>query len=65
MGAVYTDTNVPTGPPPAINDLRVTLRGHLVFDETVTAKRPGVVVFHEGLGLGDFAIEDSANHKRG
>ena len=35
----------------------VTLRGHLVFDETVTAKRPGVVVFHEGLGLGDFAIE--------
>ena len=35
----------------------VTLRGHLVFDETVAAKRPGVVVFHEGLGLGDFAIE--------
>ena len=35
----------------------VTLRGHLVFDEAVTAKRPGVVVFHEGLGLGDFAIE--------
>ena len=34
----------------------VNLRGHLVWDETVTARRPGVLVFHEGLGLGDFAM---------
>jgi dienelactone hydrolase len=34
----------------------VNLRGHLVFDETVAARRPGVLVFHEGLGLGDFAM---------
>ena len=34
----------------------VTLRGHLVWDETVVARRPGVAVFHEGLGLGDFAM---------
>src|SRR4051812_31540416 len=33
-----------------------TMRGHLVWDETVTVRRPGVVVFHEGLGLGDFAM---------
>jgi len=32
------------------------LRGHLAFDEKMTARRPGVLVFHEGLGLGDFAI---------
>jgi dienelactone hydrolase len=34
----------------------VTLRGHLVWDDKVTARRPGVLVFHEGLGLGDFAM---------
>ena len=34
----------------------VNLRGHLAFDETVTTRRPGVLVFHEGLGLGDFAM---------
>ena len=34
----------------------VNLRGHLVWDETVTARRPGLLVFHEGLGLGDFAM---------
>ena len=34
----------------------VTLRGHLAFDETAGDPRPGVLVFHEGLGLGDFAI---------
>jgi dienelactone hydrolase len=33
-----------------------TLRGHLIFDETATTRRPGVLVFHEGLGLGDFAM---------
>src|SRR5882724_1138348 len=32
------------------------LRGYLAFKET-SAKRPGVLVFHEGLGLGDFAME--------
>jgi dienelactone hydrolase len=34
----------------------INLRGYLAFDETVTARRPGVLVFHEGLGLGDFAM---------
>jgi dienelactone hydrolase len=34
-----------------------TLRGHLVWDDTVTKPRPGVAVFHEGTGLGEFAIE--------
>src|SRR5437773_6347278 len=32
------------------------LRGHLAFDEGA-GRRPGVLVFHEGLGLGDFAVE--------
>src|SRR4051812_43193290 len=35
----------------------VTLRGHLVWDDTVAARRPGVAVFHEGLGLSEFAME--------
>ena len=34
----------------------INLRGYLAFDETATAPRPGVLVFHEGLGLGDFAM---------
>jgi dienelactone hydrolase len=34
----------------------VNLRGYLAFDETAHARRPGVLVFHEGLGLGDFAM---------
>jgi dienelactone hydrolase len=35
----------------------VDLRGYLAFDETAAAaRRPGVLVFHEGLGLGDFAM---------
>jgi dienelactone hydrolase len=34
----------------------ILLRGHLVWDDTVAKPRPGVAVFHEGLGLGDFAI---------
>jgi dienelactone hydrolase len=32
------------------------LRGYLAWDETVAGPRPGVLVFHEGLGLGDFAM---------
>ena len=32
------------------------LRGYLAFDETAAGQRPGVLVFHEGLGLGDFAM---------
>jgi dienelactone hydrolase len=32
------------------------LRGYLAFDETAHGRRPGVLVFHEGLGLGDFAM---------
>jgi dienelactone hydrolase len=34
----------------------VHLRGYLAFDEKGAGKRPGVLVFHEGLGLGDFAM---------
>ena len=34
----------------------VNLRGYLAFDEKSEARRPGVLVFHEGLGLGDFAM---------
>ena len=34
----------------------VNLRGYLAFDETSAERRPGVLVFHEGLGLGDFAM---------
>ncbi|QIG92937.1 MULTISPECIES: dienelactone hydrolase family protein [unclassified Bradyrhizobium] len=33
-----------------------TLRGYLAFNDA-GVKRPGVLVFHEGLGLGDFAME--------
>jgi len=35
----------------------VNLRGYLAFDESIAEKRPGVLVFHEGLGLGEFAME--------
>jgi dienelactone hydrolase len=35
----------------------VNLRGYLALDDTAAAPRPGVVVFHEGLGLGEFAME--------
>jgi dienelactone hydrolase len=34
----------------------LNLRGYLAFDETAQGPRPGVLVFHEGLGLGDFAM---------
>src|SRR5450432_1100699 len=33
------------------------LRGCLASDETRAGRRPGVLVFHEGLGLGDFVME--------
>ncbi|MBR0797287.1 dienelactone hydrolase family protein [Bradyrhizobium jicamae] len=33
-----------------------SLRGYLAFAEA-GGKRPGALVFHEGLGLGDFAME--------
>src|ERR1700742_1838072 len=32
-------------------------RGVIAYDETASGKRPGVLVFHEGLGLGDHIIE--------
>ncbi|WP_426442141.1 dienelactone hydrolase family protein [Bradyrhizobium genosp. P] len=32
------------------------LRGYLAFKDA-SGKRPGLLVFHEGLGLGDFAME--------
>src|SRR4030088_3343004 len=34
----------------------VNLRGYLAFDDSAAERRPGVLVFHEGLGLGDFAM---------
>jgi len=34
----------------------VNLRGYLALDETAAGRRPGVLVFHEGLGLGEFAM---------
>lgn len=34
----------------------VNLRGYLVFEATDAARRPGVLVFHEGPGLGEFAM---------
>ena len=35
----------------------VNLRGYLAWNDDVTGARPGVLVFHEGLGLGEFAME--------
>jgi dienelactone hydrolase len=34
-----------------------SLRGFLAYDETASGKRPGVLVFHEGLGLGEHIME--------
>jgi dienelactone hydrolase len=34
----------------------VNLRGYLAFDDSNAGRRPGVLVFHEGLGLGDFVM---------
>jgi dienelactone hydrolase len=35
----------------------IGLLGVLAYDETAKHKRPGVLVFHEGLGLGEFAMD--------
>ena len=37
-------------------DPSANLRGYLAWDETAAERRPGVLVFHEGLGLGEFAM---------
>ena len=37
-------------------DEAVNLRGYLAFDDKTAERTPGVLVFHEGLGLGDFAM---------
>jgi dienelactone hydrolase len=37
-------------------DPTANLRGYLAWDETAAEPRPGVLVFHEGLGLGEFAM---------
>ena len=37
-------------------DQAVNLRGYLAYDETAAERRPGVLIFHEGLGLGEFAM---------
>jgi dienelactone hydrolase len=37
-------------------DPSANLRGYLAWDETATEPRPDVLVFHEGLGLGEFAM---------
>src|SRR6266478_829249 len=37
-------------------DGAVNFRGYLAFDEKAAQRRPGVLVFHEGLGLGDFVM---------
>jgi dienelactone hydrolase len=34
-----------------------SLRGYLAIDDNAAGPRPGVLVFHEGLGLGEFAME--------
>src|ERR1700712_5093931 len=35
----------------------VNLRGYLAWNDSAAGPRPGVLVFHEGLGLGEFAME--------
>jgi dienelactone hydrolase len=32
-------------------DEAVICRGFIAYDDTASSKRPGVLVFHEGLGL--------------
>ena len=38
-------------------DGTLACRGCLVYDETQSGKRPGVLVVHEGFGLGEHALE--------
>lgn len=33
------------------------LSGYLAIGAAGTGRRPGVLVFHEGIGLGEFAME--------
>src|ERR1700709_2873427 len=45
-----------------INDIdyrddAVICRGVVAYDDAASGKRPGVLVFHEGLGLGEHIIE--------
>src|SRR5436189_3121722 len=35
----------------------VNLRGYVASNDKAAGPRPGVLVFHEGLGLGEFAME--------
>ena len=35
----------------------VNLRGYLAWKDDAAGPRPGVLVFHEGVGLGEFAME--------
>jgi dienelactone hydrolase len=37
-------------------DQAINLRGYLVYDDKASERRPGVLVFHEGMGLGEFAM---------
>src|SRR5437879_7043555 len=37
-------------------DGTVSLCGYLAWDERTVERRPGVLVFHEGLGLDEFAM---------
>jgi len=39
------------------HDDAVICRGFIAYDDTASGKRPGVLVFHEGLGPGEHIIE--------
>jgi dienelactone hydrolase len=39
------------------HDGTVICRGFIAYDDTASRKQPGVLVFHEGLGLGEHIIE--------
>ena len=39
------------------HDDEVICRGFIAYDDTASGKRPAVLVFHEGLGLGEHIIE--------
>ena len=39
------------------SDGTVSMSGFLAYDETLTGKRPGVLVVHEAFGLGEHAME--------